>query len=412
VNLYKTSAYTSVATAISFISGFIVTKVVAVKIGPSGMAYLGQFQNTTAILLMLATGAIGTGVIKYLAENRSDPAKAKSIINTSVVVVLICSIAISLFVFISSKYLSIAAFKTSDFWIVYFLFGIFVFTLSFNGLFSAILNGLNKVKNLTIVNITGSLAGVAFTVLFAYYFGVKGVLLSSSAVSLIIFFIYVYFFRKFGITWWPDFKKFDKSVFKLLSGFTLMAMVSGFLVPAMQIFVRDKIITDFSVSEAGYWQAVTKISDYYLSFITLVLGVYYIPKLSEIQDKSLLRKEILNGYKMVMPAVTILALVIWLARGLVIDVLFTPAFLPMKPLFTFQLLGDVLKIGSWLLASLMISKAMTKNYIITEFIFAATYVLFSYFFINQFGIIGATYGFCCNYALYWIVMWLMMKNKI
>ena len=68
MNLIKTSFYTSLSTAVSFITGFIITKVVAVKIGPKGMAYLGQFQNTTAILTMLATGAIATGVIKYLAE--------------------------------------------------------------------------------------------------------------------------------------------------------------------------------------------------------------------------------------------------------------------------------------------------------------------------------------------------------
>lgn len=412
MNLFKTSAYTSVATAIGFLSGFIVTKVVAVKIGPEGMAYLGQFQNTTAILLMLATGAISTGVIKYLAQSRSEPKAAETIISTASVVVLCSSLAVTLMVVAGSRMLSIAAFKTSDFQIVYVLFGVFVFTLAFNVLFASILNGLNQVRSLTIVNITGSLAGVSFTVLFAYLFGVKGVLLAASATSVITFLLHVYFIQQLKLPWKPNFKKFDKSVLKLLSGFTLMAVVSGFLVPSMQIFVRNKIIADFSVAEAGYWQGVTKISDYYLSFITLVLGVYYIPKLSEIQDKALLKNEILNGYKIVMPVVTVLALGIWLSRELIIQVLFTPSFAAMKSLFTFQLLGDVFKIGSWLLASLMISKAMTKTYIITEFIFAASFVLFSYMFMNRFGIIGATYGFCCNYALYWIVMWFLMKKEI
>ena len=75
MNLIKTSFYTSISTAITFISGFIVTKVVAIKIGPQGMAYLGQFQNTTSILAMLATGAITTGVIKYLAEHINEQQK-------------------------------------------------------------------------------------------------------------------------------------------------------------------------------------------------------------------------------------------------------------------------------------------------------------------------------------------------
>ena len=48
MNLIKTSFYTSISTAVTFLSGFIVTKVVAVKIGPEGMAYVGQFQNSIA----------------------------------------------------------------------------------------------------------------------------------------------------------------------------------------------------------------------------------------------------------------------------------------------------------------------------------------------------------------------------
>ncbi|MEO8567955.1 MAG: hypothetical protein ABI419_02425, partial [Ginsengibacter sp.] len=87
MNLIKTSFYTSLSTAVSFITGFIITKVVAVKIGPKGMAYLGQFQNTTAILTMLATGAIATGVIKYLAEYKGDHFRKQKIINTSFVIV-------------------------------------------------------------------------------------------------------------------------------------------------------------------------------------------------------------------------------------------------------------------------------------------------------------------------------------
>ncbi len=412
MNLFKTSFYTSIATAISFLSGFIVTKVVAVKIGPSGIAYLGQFQNTASILTMLATGAIASGVVKYLAQYKNDPAKRQQVINTAALIVFCCSFVVSLFVIASSGYLSRAAFKTADFWIVYFLFGLFTMTVAFNVIFGAILNGLKEIRRLTIVNICGSVIGIILTVILAYQYGVKGVLLSSTALSLIIFCIHVYIFNKAGIAWKPDFKKWDKPVARMLLGFTLMAVVSGLLVPTMQILVRDRIINRFTVEEAGYWQAVTKISDYYLSFITLVLGVYYMPKLSEIQDRLALRQEISRSYKIVLPVVSVVALLIWLLRDLVIHLLFTPSFVPMKPLFTFQLLGDVFKIGSWLLANLMIAKAMIKTYIITEFIFATSYVILCFLLMNTYGIIGATYGFCINYGLYWITMYFIMKKKI
>ena len=84
----------------------------------------------------------------------------------------------------------------------------------------------------------------------------------------------------------------------------------------------------------------------------------------------------------------------------------------MKPLFTFQLLGDFFKIGSGLLAYLMIAKAMTKVFIATEIIFATSYVILSYYFMNHYGIIGSTYAFCINYGVYWILMWIIMRKRI
>ena len=412
MNLIKTSFYTSISTAINFISGFIVIKVVAVKIGPQGIAFVGQFQNTTSILTMLATAAITTGVIKYLAEHKNDSFKSQKIINTAFLIVFFSSLIISLFVMSASGYLSEAAFKTKDFWIVYFLFGLFTMAISFNSIFLAILNGLKEIKKFTIINICSSLIGVAVTVIFAYTFGLIGVLIASTATAVIIFFINIYFFNKLGIRWKPDFKSWDKPVVKMLSGFSLMALVSGLVLPTMQILVRDRIILQFSVADAGYWQAVTKISDYYLGFITSVLGVYYMPRLSEIQSKTEMKNEIIKGYKIILPAVGLIAFLIWLLKGFIIHILFTPEFLPMKPLFTFQLLGDFFKIGSWLLGYLMIAKAMTKAFIITEIIFAASYVVLSYYFMNHYGIIGATYSFCVNYGLYWILMWILMKKRI
>lgn len=412
MNLLKTSFYTSISTAISFISGFIVTKVVAVKIGPSGMAYVGQFQNTTAILTMLATGAIAMGVVKYLAEHKEDAAKRQQIINTSFIIVFFSSLIFSLFVMSASGYLSRAAFKTVDFWMVYFSFGILLMVISFNVIFSAILNGLKQIRKFTIVNICNSLIGITITVLFAYLFGMVGVLFSTIITSLIIFFVNIYFFNKLNIKWKPNFKGWDKGTVKLLSRYSLMTLVAGFLAPAAQILIRNKIIVDLSIGDAGYWQAVTKVSDAYLGFITTVLVVYYMPRLSEIQSKSELRNEIFKGYKIILPVVGTLAFLIWLFKNIIIHILFTPEFLPMKSLFTFQLIGDFIKIGSWLLTYVIIAKALTKTYMITEFIFTVSYVALSYFLINRFGLIGTTYAFAINYALYWIFITIIVRKHI
>ena len=411
MNLIKTSFYASIATVVTFISGFIVTKFVAVKIGPSGIAYVGQFTNTVAILTMIATGAITTGVVKYLAGYQNDREKQASVIATALKIILICSFIVSLFVIIASNYLSNSAFRTREFWPVFVLYGIFLTILSLNTLFVSIFNGLKQIKKLTIINITGSLAGIIFTITFANFLGVTGVLIASNFTALIVFILNLWFLKDFkGLQWKPDFRIWDKKLVQLLFAFTLMTMTSGLLTPFTQLMIRGRIIENFSIAEAGYWQAVTRISDYYLGFITTVLSIYYLPRLSEINEKQELRKEIFKGYKLILPAVGIMAMVIWLLRSLIVHILFTPEFMPMLPLFKYQLLGDFFKIGSWLVSFIMVSKALTKVFIMSEIGFSVTQITLSYYFIGHFGIIGATYAFCINYAAYWIVMWFLMKK--
>ena len=86
----------------------------------------------------------------------------------------------------------------------------------------------------------------------------------------------------------------------------MMSVMAGFIAPLAQIFVRDKIINDFGFNAAGQWQTVSRISDFYLSFVISVLSVYYLPKLSELKEISEVKKEIYATLKLVIPVVILL----------------------------------------------------------------------------------------------------------
>lgn len=68
------------------------------------------------------------------------------------------------------------------------------------------------------------------------------------------------------------------------------------------------------------------------------------------------------------------------------------------------MIGDSLKIESWLLAYLMLSKAMTELFIITETLFAFSLVILTYMFTEIFGFKGVSISYLINYAIYCIVM--------
>jgi PST family polysaccharide transporter len=183
-----------------------------------------------------------------------------------------------------------------------------------------------------------------------------------------------------------------------------MTIVSATTIPLSRIYLRNYIGANIGWDAAGYWQGITRISDTYLMLITTTLSIYYLPRLSSIQDKMELRKEIIYGYKIIMPLVIIMASGIYFFRDFIIKLIFTSDFLPMRELFLYQLIGDVIKIASWLLGYVMVAKAMTKLFIISELIFTFSFVGLSVLFIKIFGLVGISIAFMVNYILYTIFL--------
>lgn len=87
-----------------------------------------------------------------------------------------------------------------------------------------------------------------------------------------------------------------------------MALTSILTVPLTNFILRNYIGNVIGWSQAGYWQAIWYISSMYLMVITTALNIYYLPRLSEIKDKKEIKKELLNGYVLIIPFIVLLTL--------------------------------------------------------------------------------------------------------
>jgi len=409
--LIKTSILSSISTIIRIISGFISVKVVSVYIGPSGLALVGQMQNFVDMVSNIASAGVNSGVVKYTAEYR-DNEKIKQKIWSSAVklsVILLLPVTISIIFF--SDYLSLRLLNTYEYKSVFILFAITLFFFVMNGLLISILNGEGEIKKLTILNIASSLFGLLITLILVKKLNLYGALISSIVTQSIVFFITLMFVIR---SKWFKFSmllgKMDREYRNKLLKYSIMTIVSATTIPLSRIYLRNYIGANIGWDAAGYWQGITRISDTYLMLITTTLSIYYLPKLSSIQDKMELRKEIIYGYKIIMPVVIIMAAGIYFFRDFIIKLIFTSDFLPMRELFLYQLIGDVIKIASWLLGYVMVAKAMTKLFIISEVIFTFSFVGLGVLFIKIFGLVGISIAFMVNYLLYMIFLLFALKG--
>lgn len=413
MNLLKTSFLTFIATAIKIVAGLVINKAVSIYIGPSGIALIGQFQNTSQLAMTVAQGGINAGVTKYTAEYGAEGKEISKLWSTAAKITLSCSVVVGLILILLSQYISEYTLKTEQYSYVFVTFGFTIIFFTINQLLLSILNGLKEIKTFISINITQSIYSLIFTTLLIVFWGLDGALTALVTNQSIIFFTILYRLRNHRLILVSNFKqKFDNVEGKKLLAYSAMALTSACTVPVSLLVVRNNLGDTLSWDKAGYWQSMWYISSMYLMVVTTALSTYYLPRLSEITSKIELRKEIMQGYSIILPIVIVLSLAIYFLRDFIVWLLFTEDFKPMTELFKWQLIGDVLKITAWLLSYLMLAKAMAKSFMATEIIFSVSFVLLSFILVEYFGLVGMSYAYAINYLLYLIAMLFVVKKEL
>lgn len=405
MNLLNTSLLNGVAVLIKTATLFLLNKILAVYVGPAGYAAIGQFQNFIQMVTAFSGSAINTAIIKYTAEYHEDETKQRAIWKTAGSIVFLFSLIFSVLIILFQKQLSTYIFHTIEYQSVFVWFALFLLLFNFNALFLAILNGKKEILKLVIANIAGSVFALIITSILAMQYKLYGALVGLSIYQSLAFFVTL--FLCYRADWFKFsylFGKIDSAISRKFAAFALMALVSALCVPLSQMFIRSHLTNEFGLVYAGYWEAMIRLSGAYLMMVTTTLGVYYLPRLAELKKMSEIKKEVYLGYKFIFPLALFGGVCIFLLKDWVIVVLFSESFLPMRELVLWQMIGDSLKIGSWILAYLMLSKAMTKLFISTEIIFSITLVVFTYVATHVFGFVGVTVAYLFNYALYWLVL--------
>lgn len=410
MNFFKTSFWTTLSTLIKMLAGIVTSKIMAIYIGPAGIALLGNFNSIVGILSTFSNGAISSGVTKYISQYEADEEK-QSVVSHALKITIVCSIFLGIIVIVLKDFLSKLAFGNTEYSNVFVILGVTVIFFGLNTTITGVLNGYTYIKELILTGMLGSILSMILAYFITIRFGLFGALINAIIAQVFIFSINVFFVNKLEIFNRSMFReKLDRPLLVNLLKFALMSVVSALVVPVSTLVIRKYVFDNFSGNEAGYVQGIWSISNTYLSVVTTTLAIYYLPTLSGIREGAKLRAEIKNGYKFILPLAILAGVMIFIFRDLIIKILYTPEFLPMREYFTFQIIGDGLKIASWILAYLMVAKAMTKLFIVTEIIFSLTYVLFSVIFMSLFGSVGVTYGYALNYFLYLILMLFLFRK--
>lgn len=398
------SFYSAISSVIKILTSLLIGKIIAQMSGAEGMVLYGQLLSFVVILNVFSGGAILQGITKYVAEyNNQDKNKIPVLLSTALKISLYLSLFFGALMILFSKLISKLILYTEEYYLVFVVFGITISFFTINNFLLAILNGYKEYKKFNIINIILNISSLIITVVLSYFLDVLGTLLSVVVNQSIILSISIYFLRNENWLRKENFNlSINKTQLKLLLGFGIVAILSTALTPISSIIIRNNIISSVSLFDAGLYEFVFRISGAVIMFFTLTISTYYLPRISEINNKKELLLEVKKTYIIVIPVIFVLLLIVYFLRDFITIILASREFLVASNLFIYVLIGVFFKVITQIVGFVFLSKAKIKEVIIIEVLFNICFTIMSIFLVNRIGLVGAVMAFLICNILYFI----------
>lgn len=404
MSLAKASVWTATSILVKIGAGLVIIKMLAVAYGPAGVGLAGNFRQLVTVLGVLAGAGIFNGVTKYIAQYHDDPHQLKVAVGTSSAMVLGFSSLLAGLFLAFARPVSELLFDSADYQGLIRLVALVQMGIAWANLSLALIKGFRDAAGNALALIAGSLVGVAAYYLCYRLGGYSGALFGLALVPALVMLPATGVLIKRGYIPLGYLKpRWDRELACHLGKFTLMTIVTCITLPVAYVMMRNMLAKSFGWNEVGLWQGVSSISDAYLQFITASFSVWLLPTLARLKEKQQRVNEVIRTLKFVLPAVACASTLVWLMRDVAIDLLFSRQFMPMRDLFAWQLVGDVLKVGCYVFGYLIIANAALRFYLLAEVSQFVLLASFSAWLIPAHGAIGAAQAYMATYIVYFIL---------
>ncbi|WP_027138673.1 O-antigen translocase [Gaetbulibacter saemankumensis] len=413
--LVKITSLQTAAVVTRIIAGILTSKAIAVFIGPVGLALIGNLKNFVSAFQSISILGLYNGLVKYISDFKEDVDNLSKVISTAFYAGFVSTILVSLLCYFNAELINDLIFPTyNNFAFVIKVFAIVLPFYALNMFIFSIMNGFSKYKILIIINIIGQILSMSIALILIYQSKINGALISVVIAESLIFLItLVGILNRRSLASLIKVGSISLEVFNKMSLYSLMSLFTAVLMPLIAIVIRMYIIENIGYKDAGFWEAITRVSKYYLMLVTSLMALYILPRFSEIEDVKEFRKEVFGFYKTIIPFLVIGLLTIYFLRGLIVTIIFTEEFKPVEDLFIWQLLGDFVKVLSTVIAYQFLAKKMFWHYILTEAFLLITLYSTSIYFINLFdGVIGAVVAHFVSYVMYYGIILLMFGSSL
>lgn len=413
-NIFKITSLNSISVLIKIAIGLVTSKLLAVFVGPSGMAYVGNLRNLMSSLESVSSLGFQTGILKYVTENDKNNLQLSKIISTVFFTILIVTLFLSCLFFVFATFFTNQIFENhTRFTIIIKSIGLIIPFYGISIFFLSVLNGLGKFKKVIFTNILGNILGLIVSCILIYNHQTFGALLSIVVAPTLLFIVTFYYLNnEINLLEIIKISNFDFKIIKDLSAYSLMTLVAAIFGPLVYLAIRNNIIANLGLNQAGFWETISRISTYYMLFVSTILSIYFLPRLIKANSNQETKIVFWDYFKYILSIFFFGIIIIYLLRFFIIKTLFTNDFLPVTNLFFWQLIGDFFKVASLILGFQFIAKKMTKAFLFSEILSLLILYLSSNYFLKIYGIEGVVIAQAFDNFLYFIVLAIYFRKSL
>ncbi len=404
-NIRKFLSFNSIYLVFTIILGILSSKIIAISIGPSGMAIVGNFRQFFQSLESAVILGINQGMIHKVSKYENQFSR---IISTAFILLMFTTIFAILILLIGQNYFYInilnETISTKHCLVILAILIPFIVGSHF---VLSIANGKQEHQKILKIQILSIFISFLISAIFIYQFKIIGALISVFTYPVVLFFvgcIYLKFpFSKINI------HLFDKKIAYRYSNYALMTIVTAILSMLIGIYIRNMIISQASIQQAGYYEAIQRISSNYSLFYITAINLFYFSKLSKAKSKTIINGIIVNYLKNIVSLFFIGLCLIFIFKKYIIKILFTENFIEMDNLFFWQLLYDFIKSITTIFGIWLIIQQRIKLFLITEILSFGLLLLFSKYFFSIKSTQGVLMGQSLSLSIYLVILLLIYK---
>ena len=419
----EASSYRSIFKATSLFGGLqayqiainiIKTKLVAILLGPAGVGISGLYTSATDLIQQITGMGLSSSAVRNVSEayGTGNHERVSRVVSAFRKLVWITGLLGVITVVLLSPVLSKTSFGDSaHIW----GFVIISITLLFTQLSygqKVILQGTRKLKHLAKATAIGVTIGLFVSIPLYYFFGVNGIVPNIVISSLTTLLLTWHFSKKVPV---ESVSMTSKEVFQ--EGRSMLTM--GIAMSLTHVFaslisyaLRGFIRAQGGVEDVGIFTAGYQLMNQYTGLVFTAMITDFYPRLSAVNADNVKCREMVNkqaevGLLILAPMMAVCIIFI----SVVVRILFSEAFLAVSDYIIWCAVGILFKMASFTIGYILLAKAESKLFLITETISSAVTFALNILGYYLYGLIGLGVAAALGFVSYMVMIYIIARKR-